>query len=61
KLSTREARAAIERAYRDGLSVREAARVATRSPSQVQRVFAELDALAPIAGQTVIGLDTEAA
>jgi hypothetical protein len=44
KLDTEAARAAIERAWRDGLSVREAARVSTRSPSQVQRVYARLDA-----------------
>ncbi|MFB7600855.1 MULTISPECIES: DUF2637 domain-containing protein [Bacillati] len=43
KLSTEEARAAIEQAWRDGLSVREAARVSTRAPSQVQRVYARLD------------------
>jgi hypothetical protein len=44
KLETEEARAAIEQAWRTGLSVREAARVSTRSPSQVQRVYARLDA-----------------
>lgn len=43
RLGTEEARAAIEQAWRDGLSVREAARVSTRAPSQVQRVYARLD------------------
>jgi hypothetical protein len=43
KLGTTEAREAIERAWRDGLSVREAARVSTRSPSQVQRVYTRLE------------------
>lgn len=59
KLGTEAARAAIEQAWRDGLSVREAARVSTRSPSQVQRVYARLDAergpqLSP--GQTEIAV-----
>ncbi|MES9504725.1 DUF2637 domain-containing protein [Streptomyces koyangensis] len=57
RLGTEEARAAIEQAWRDGLSVREAARVSTRAPSQVQRVYARLDAEqtpAPIQGQTEI-------
>lgn len=44
KLGTDAARQAIEAAWRDGLSVREAARVATRSPSQVQRVYVRLEA-----------------
>ena len=43
RLGTAEAREAIEQAWRDGLSVREAARVSTRAPSQVQRVYARLD------------------
>jgi hypothetical protein len=44
RLDTEAARTAIERAWRDGLSVREAARVSTRSAAQVQRVYARLDA-----------------
>ena len=44
----------IEQAWRDRLSLREAARRATRSTSQVQRVYAELDATRPIEGQTEI-------
>jgi hypothetical protein len=44
RLETEAARAAIEEAWREGLSVREAARRATRSPAQVQRVYAALDA-----------------
>ncbi|MER5733947.1 DUF2637 domain-containing protein [Streptomyces sp. NPDC002138] len=55
RLGTEAARAAIEQAWRDGLSIREAARVSTRAPSQVQRVYATLDAdrgPAPIQGQT---------
>lgn len=54
--SAAEARAVIEAAWRDGLSVREAARRATRSPAQVQRVYSRLDAErgAPIEGQTEI-------
>jgi hypothetical protein len=44
RLDTEAARAAIEAAYREGLSVREASRRATRSPAQVQRVYATLDA-----------------
>ncbi|MFE4337482.1 DUF2637 domain-containing protein, partial [Streptomyces sp. NPDC056831] len=44
KLDMEGARQAIESAWRDGLSIREAARVSTRSPSQVQRVYARLDA-----------------
>lgn len=43
KLDTDAARDAIESAWRDGLSIREAARVSTRSPSQVQRVYTRLD------------------
>ncbi|MEV7660136.1 DUF2637 domain-containing protein [Streptomyces anulatus] len=67
RLGTEEARAAIERAWRGGLSVREAARVSTRAPSQVQRVYARLETEnAPvhprhdehhIDGQTVIEVD----
>lgn len=55
KLGTEAAREAMEQAWRDGLSVREAARVSTRSPSQVQRVYARLDAdrgEQPMPGQT---------
>lgn len=44
KLGTEEARKVIEQAWRDGLSVREAAKRATRSASQVQRVYTRLDA-----------------
>ncbi|MFC8278158.1 DUF2637 domain-containing protein [Streptomyces sp. NPDC057271] len=54
RLDTEQARAAIEQAWRDGLSIREAAKVSTRAPSQVQRVYAQLDAVRPIEGQTVI-------
>lgn len=59
KLDTAAAREAIERAWRDGLSIREAARVSTRSPSQVQRVYAAMDdrhGPAPIEGQTTLEL-----
>ena len=44
RLGTEAARAAIEAAWRDGLSVRQAAARATRSPAQVQRVYAALEA-----------------
>jgi hypothetical protein len=54
RLSTEAARAAIEQAWQDGLSIREAARVSTRAPSQVQRVYAALDAARPMEGQTAI-------
>jgi hypothetical protein len=54
RLDTEQARAAIEQAWRDGLSIREAAKVSTRAPSHVQRVYAALDAARPIEGQTVI-------
>jgi hypothetical protein len=57
RLDTEAAREAIERAWRDGLSIREAARVSTRASSQVQRVYARLDAdhgPVPITGQTEI-------
>lgn len=62
KLGTEQARAAIEQAWRDGLSVREAARVSTRAPSQVQRVYARLDAEhpRPIVGQTEIQMEDAA-
>ncbi|MFJ2923364.1 DUF2637 domain-containing protein [Streptomyces sp. NPDC087307] len=63
RLGTEEARAAIEQAWRDGLSVREAARVSTRGPSQVQRVYARLDAEhgpVPIEGQTAIEIPAAA-
>ncbi|MFE9335105.1 DUF2637 domain-containing protein [Streptomyces sp. NPDC006925] len=58
RLGTEAARAAIEQAWRDGLSIREAARVSTRAASQVQRVYARLDTEAPrpIEGQTEIAL-----
>lgn len=42
KLGTEAAREAIEQAWRDGLSVREAARVSTRSTTQVQRLYSAL-------------------
>ena len=57
RLDTEAAREAIEQAWRDGLSIREAARVSTRASSQVQRVYARLDAdhgPVPIQGQTAI-------
>lgn len=54
RLNADEARAAIEQAWRDGLSIRAAARRATRSTTQVQRVYAELDTARPIDGQTAI-------
>ncbi|WP_257139884.1 DUF2637 domain-containing protein [Streptomyces sp. or20] len=57
RLGTEEARAAIERAWRDGLSIREAARVSTRAASQVQRVYTRLAAEQPIEGQTAIEVD----
>lgn len=44
KLGTEEARLVIEAGWRDGRSIRDTARDATRSASQVQRVFARLDA-----------------
>ncbi|MFI1608139.1 hypothetical protein ACH4YN_39575 [Streptomyces griseofuscus] len=59
RLDADVARAAIERAWREGLSIRAAAKRATRSTTQVQRVYAELDATRPIEGQTAI--DTTAA
>lgn len=61
RLDTEAAREAIEQAWRDGLSVREAARVSTRGPSQVQRVYARLDAQKPIEGQTAIDVQAVAA
>ncbi|MEW2556126.1 DUF2637 domain-containing protein [Streptomyces zhihengii] len=61
RLDTETARAAIEQAWRDGLSIREAARVSTRGPSQVQRVYAALDATRPIEGQTSIDVEQVAA
>ncbi|MFH9583503.1 DUF2637 domain-containing protein [Streptomyces globisporus] len=64
RLGTTEARAAIEQAWRDGLSVREAARVSTRAPSQVQRVYARLEnehGPAVIEGQTAIEVGAVAA
>jgi hypothetical protein len=54
RLSTEDATAAIESAWRDGLSVRDAARLATRSPAQVQRVFTRLESATgpqPMPGQ----------
>ena len=44
RLGTEAAREAIEQAWKDGLSVRKAAQASTRSPSQVQRAYARLDA-----------------
>ncbi|MFB6984234.1 hypothetical protein [Streptomyces scopuliridis] len=63
KLGTEDAREAIEKAWRDGLSIREAARASTRSASQVQRVYARLDAdhgPALIEGQTEIEIPAAA-
>ncbi|WP_078491101.1 DUF2637 domain-containing protein [Streptomyces scopuliridis] len=63
KLGTVDARDAIEKAWRGGLSIREAARVSTRSASQVQRVYARLDAEhgpALIEGQTEIEIPAAA-
>lgn len=57
RLSTEDATQAIEQAWRDGLSVRQAARVSTRSASYVQRVYARLDETRPIEGQTEIELE----
>lgn len=54
KLGTEDAREVIEAGWRDGWSVRETARAATRSTSQVQRLYARLDAEhgpAPVEGQ----------
>lgn len=56
RLGTEQARQAIHQAWNDGLSIREAARRATRGHSQVQRVYAELDAAVPIHGQTELTL-----
>ena len=44
RLDTEPARAVIEMAWREGRSIREAARLSTRAPSQVQRVYARLNA-----------------
>ncbi|MFF5646796.1 DUF2637 domain-containing protein [[Kitasatospora] papulosa] len=60
RLGTEAAREAIEQAWRDGLSIREAARVSTRGASQVQRVYAKLDEAhgpVPINGQTEIDVE----
>jgi Protein of unknown function (DUF2637) len=57
RLDTEQARAAIEQAWRDGLSIREAAKVSTRAPSQVQRVYTRLDAEhggQPMPGQIIL-------
>lgn len=57
RLSTEDATAAIEQAWRDGLSVRQAAKVATRSASYVQRVYARLEAergVQPMPGQLAL-------
>jgi hypothetical protein len=43
KLNTEEARAAIEKGWADGLSVRNTATLATRAPSYVHNVFVKLD------------------
>ncbi|AYV33178.1 hypothetical protein EES41_41100 (plasmid) [Streptomyces sp. ADI95-16] len=59
RLGTEAARAAIEQAWRDGLSIRKAALVSTRAPSQVQRVYAALDVekgAAPMPGQTELNV-----
>jgi hypothetical protein len=60
RLSAEQAQAAIEQAWRDGLSVRQAAKVSTRSASYVQRVYARLDETRPIEGQTEIELEAAA-
>ncbi|MFJ4813832.1 hypothetical protein [Streptomyces longwoodensis] len=57
RLGTEQAQAAIRQAWEDGLSIREAARVSTRSSSYVQKVYAQLDATRPIEGQTTIELE----
>jgi hypothetical protein len=57
RLSTEEATKAIEQAWADGLSVRQAAKVSTRSASYVQRVYSRLDETRPIEGQTAIELE----
>ncbi|MFE1358373.1 DUF2637 domain-containing protein [Streptomyces harbinensis] len=44
RLSTAEANRVIEQGWKDGASVRETARRATRVPSRVQQVYARLDA-----------------
>lgn len=57
KLGTDAAREAMEQAWRDGLSIREAARVSTRSPSQVQRVYTRLETehgVQPMPGQITL-------
>lgn len=57
RLSTPEARKVIERAWRDGVSTREAARLSTRSASYVGKVFSALDATKgprPVAGQLAL-------
>jgi len=59
--SPTEARAVIERAWENGLSIREAARLSTRSTTRVQAVYTELDARRPIEGQTVLELEGAAA
>ena len=59
--SPAEARAVIERAWENGLSIREAARLSTRSTTRVQAVYTELDARRPIEGQTVLELEGAAA
>ncbi|MFD9248229.1 DUF2637 domain-containing protein [Streptomyces sp. NPDC059556] len=58
RLSAEQAAAVIEQAWRDGLSIREAARLSTRVPSWVQKVYARLDTdhPRPIEGQTEIDL-----
>jgi hypothetical protein len=62
RLDASAARAAIEQAWREGRSIRDAAKRATRSVSQVQRVYTELDATRPIEGQTEIAMpDSDAA
>ncbi|MFF9432060.1 DUF2637 domain-containing protein [Streptomyces sp. NPDC014746] len=58
RLSAEQAAAVIEQAWRDRLSIREAARLSTRVPSYVQKVYARLDedTSRPIEGQTEIAL-----
>ncbi|MGW5679746.1 DUF2637 domain-containing protein [Streptomyces sp. NPDC003860] len=57
RLGTEAARKAIEQAWRDGLSIREAAKVATRHSSQVQRVYTKLETergVQPVPGQIAL-------
>lgn len=57
RLSAEEAKAALIQAWKDGLSTREAGRLATRSSSYASRVFRELEAERgpqPTAGQLAL-------